>query len=79
MLGCYLHQDFDLQHDSVADAIHAAIRQADKKKLAIAIELLEHEPDQLISAVLGDHDVAIWDETTPRDLLVTIKTLAKLS
>ena len=29
MLGCYLHQDFDLQYDSVADALQAAIRQTD--------------------------------------------------
>ncbi len=79
MLGCYLHQDFDLQYDSVADAICAAIRQTDKSQLALAIEKLEHEPDQVISDVLGDHDVSIWDETSPHDLLVTIKTLVKLS
>lgn len=79
MLGCYLHQDFDLQYDSVADALNAAIRQTDKSQLAVALDKLERESDQVISDVLGDHDVAIWDEISPQDLLVTIKTLLKLS
>ncbi len=79
MLGRYLNQDFDLQVDSVADAIHAAIRQTDPGKLALAIEDLEKQADWVIQDVLVDHDVAIWDETTPRDLLITIKTLVRLS
>ena len=57
MLGCYLHQDFDLHYDSVADALNAAIRQADKSQLALALDKLEREPDEVISDVLGDHDV----------------------
>ncbi len=79
MLGRYLHQDFDILFDSVADAIHAAIRQTDKVQLARAIERLERESDSVISNVLGDHEVSIWEDTTPRELLVTIKTLLNLS
>ncbi len=66
-------------YDSVADALSAAIRLSDKSQLAMALEKLEREQDDVISDVLGDHDVSIWDETSPRELLVTIKTLLKLS
>lgn len=79
MLGRYLNQDFNLQFDSVADAIHTAIRQTDSGKLALAIEDLEQRADTVIQDVLGDHDVSIWEQTTPRDLLITIKTLVRLS
>lgn len=79
MLGRYLHQDFDILFDSVADAIHAAIRQTDKVQLATAIERLERDSDCVISNVLGDHEVSIWEDTTPRELLVTLKTLLNLS
>ena len=79
MLGCYLHQDVDLQYDSVADALTAAIRQTDTNQLSLALEKLEQEPDEVISDVLGAHAVSIWDEISPQDLLVTIKTLVKLS
>ncbi len=77
-LGGFLHQDFDFEFNSVADAIHAAVKHAEKRALILELSELEKQSDETIAEVLGDHDVDLWNCTTPRELLVTMKTLANL-
>ncbi len=79
MLGCYLHQDFDAEFDSIADAILAAIKHTDADKLANALTELDAQPDAIVEEVLNDHSVYLWDMTTPREFLTMLKTLASLT
>jgi len=79
MLRYYLDQDFDCRYESVADALCAAVENTDCAKLLAALSELEAESDEVVKEVLDDCDVDLWDDTTPRELLLTIKTLAKLS
>lgn len=79
MLGCYLHQDFDAEFDSIADAILAAIKHTDADKLTDALTELDAQSDTIVEDVLNDHSVYLWDMTTPREFLAMLKTLASLT
>ena len=79
MLGCYLHQDFDAEFDSIADAILSAIKHTDVDKLVNALTELDTQPDAIVEEVLHDHSVYLWDMTTPREFLTMLKTLASLT
>lgn len=79
MLGCYLHQDWDAEFDTIADAILAAIKHTDADKLAVALTELDAQPDAIVEEVLNDHSVYLWDVTTPREFLAMLKNLASLA
>jgi hypothetical protein len=79
LIGNYLHQDLDVWHKTIADAVSAAVREADDPvQLLAEIEKLEAEPDDVVKDVLDHAAVYLWDDVTPRELLTTIKTLARL-
>jgi hypothetical protein len=77
-LQYFLHQDFDLDSETLADAILKAVKHADYAKLVSELEQLRSENDTVIEEVLNDHDVHLWDSISPHDLLVTLRTLANL-
>lgn len=76
MLSQYLHQDFDMQFDSIEDAIEAAVADADIVELTATLSSLETESDTIVEDVLNDHAVYLWDTWTPREFLAIIKSLA---
>ncbi len=77
-LSCYLHQDFDLDSGTAAEAIFNAVKDADLDKLLLELQQLGKADDAEIRRVLDDHDVHLWDDVSPGELLITITTLAKL-
>lgn len=79
MLACYLHQDFDMEFETLVDAIVAAIKHTDSAKLVEALIELEAQPDAVVEEVLSDHSVHLWHMASPRDFLVTLRTLASLT
>jgi hypothetical protein len=77
-LGCYLHQDYDLDSGTAPDAIIRAIRESDLPKLLAELNSLKSESDETVFEVLNDHSVDIWQRISARDLLCTMLVLAEL-
>lgn len=50
--------------------------QSDLRRLTEELDRLAQESDEKIHEVLDDHGVGIWLDYTPRDLLITMRTLA---
>ena len=76
MLSRYLHQDFDLEFDSIEDAVEAAVGDVDVMELTATLSALEAESDTVVEEVLNDHAVYLWDTWTPREFLAIIKAFA---
>jgi hypothetical protein len=74
MLSQYLHQDFDLQFDSIEEAVAAAVGDADIAELTATLSALETKSDTVVEDVLNDHAVYLWDTRTPREFLAMIKS-----
>lgn len=77
-LGLYLNQDYDLFSKTVPEAILNAIRESDLLELINELNQLSKESDEKVHEVLDDHEVGIWLDFTPRDLLISMRTFALL-
>jgi hypothetical protein len=73
-----LHQDYDCRYESVADALLDAVKSADYEKLCAEIEELERQADSTVKEVFDSCEINLTDLVNPRELLVTVKTLANL-
>jgi hypothetical protein len=72
------HQDWDAQFESLAEALVAGIESVELDKFRTEVAELERQPEEVVREVLDDHEVSVLDSVTPKDLLVTLRTLADL-
>ncbi|NQT40830.1 MAG: hypothetical protein HQ581_25265 [Planctomycetes bacterium] len=77
-LGSFLHQDYDLDAGTVPQAVISAVQQSDLTTLVKELTQLQGESEEKIQEVMDAHDVFLWRQITPRELLVTMRTLAVL-
>jgi uncharacterized protein (DUF1810 family) len=77
-LSAYLHQDYDLDTGTAADAIIAAIKTSSLPLMVEELSELQHETDETVHEVLNDHSVEIWGLVSPRELLSAMKVFATL-
>ena len=77
-LGSFLHQDYDHDSGTVAECVFNAIKHSNLDKLRDELRRLDSCDDSTVERVLNDHDVYLWDTTTPHEFLCTLKTLAEL-
>ena len=78
-LQAYLHQDYDLDSQTVPKAIYDAIADSDEHQaLLVELEALAKEEKNRIKEVLGDHDVEIFTSIDAIELLTTLTTMTKL-
>lgn len=73
-----LDQDWDCRYASVADALVDAVRSADHEKFRAELDELAQQPDATLREVFDSCAINLPDLAHPRDLLVTIRTLADL-
>lgn len=78
VLGACLNQDYKEIFGSLTAAVTAAVAMADYKTLTAELDALAIESDEVVQAVLDDHEVDLWDLVRPSDFLVTLRTLADL-
>lgn len=75
------HYMSDKQPDcyrSYAEGLHYGVAQSDAGELLDEVEIIEAFTDDEIKAALCDHEHAIWEDVSPRDFIITVKTLASL-
>ncbi|QDU54943.1 hypothetical protein [Aeoliella mucimassa] len=64
-----LNQDFDLEFESIDEAIEAVVTEVDAGAMLAMLTALEAEPDHVVEEVMDDDAVGLEDPWTHRELL----------
>ena len=73
-----LCQDWDSRFETLAEALLDGLKSVDIAALRAEVAELAKQPDDLIREVLDDGVANVLEFVTPKDLLLTIRTLLDL-
>lgn len=74
-----LTQGYDVFYPTIPSALLGVVANSETLVFLGELEELAACSDEEVTSVLEDHDVYLWEDISPRELLVTLTTLCKLS